>query len=118
LSISLFFVLVFLHHVRMTSLTLCVSLTLQFSVFFSHLYFVIFTANFTPNSDLRNDILTVYNPYSSSGQKFRRINDIFQPQNFIRLVVSLMVVQVFVFRQVNSQGFFWVSRVFNSAELT
>jgi hypothetical protein len=35
---------------------------------------------------------------SSSGHEVRPINDLFLPHDFIRLVVSLMVVQVFAFR--------------------
>jgi len=39
-----------------------------------------------------------------SAHEVRSINDLFRPHDFIRLVVSSMVVQVFFFRQIDSQG--------------
>jgi len=42
--------------------------------------------------------------YSSYGHEVRPINDLFQPRDCIRVVVSLAVLQAFVFRCVISQG--------------
>jgi hypothetical protein len=41
---------------------------------------------------------------SSSGHEVIPINDLFRPHNCTHPIVSLTVVQVFVFRHVDSQG--------------
>jgi hypothetical protein len=50
------------------------------------------------------NIISSSSYYYSSGHEVRPINDLFGPHYCIRLVVSLMVVHVFVFRWVDSQG--------------
>jgi hypothetical protein len=53
----------------------------------------------------------------TSGHEVSPINDLFLPHDCIRPVVSLTVVQVFVFDGSIVKELFWVSNVFHPAEI-